>query len=193
MKSDYTVSRITIAEAKSILSKYHYLGCVAKSGYNYGVLTSTGELVGCIIFTGIPTPELAAGMFGLLRTEQEGLFELSRLCLSKDSQLVEHNLASWFISKAIKLLRKSTKVRAILSYADSDHHTGVVYRASNFGYYGLSASRSDFWIECMDGSFRKHSRGKTSGIVGEWRPRSRKHRYVIVYDKLLTLRWELAK
>jgi len=28
------------------------------------------------------------------------------------------------------------------------------------------------------------------GLSGEWRPRSRKHRFVMVFDKTLNVKWE---
>lgn len=129
-------------------------------------------------------------MLGISRQDQDGLFELSRLCLDACIQGYEHNIASWFVSRSIKLLRKETNVRCILSYADSDYHSGIVYRACNFDYYGLSEAKKDFWIKNQDGSFIKHNRGKTKGIAGEWRPRSRKHRYVLLFDKSLSIKWE---
>lgn len=105
-------------------------------------------------------------------------------------QGVEHNLASWFVARSIRQLKRDVKVRVILSYADADHHSGTIYRACNFGYYGMSSPRKDFWILQKDGGFIKHSRGKTKGVEGEWRPRSRKHRFVILYDRSLTMLWE---
>ena len=105
-------------------------------------------------------------------------------------QAKEHNLASWFVARAIKLLRQEEDVRAILSYADNDFHEGTLYRASNFTYYGLSDAKSDFWIKQEDGSYKKHSRGKMKGLDGEWRPRSRKHRFLKVYDKKLNCQWQ---
>ena len=94
------------------------------------------------------------------------------------------------MSRTIKALRKETNVRAILAYADSDFHNGTIYRACNFTYYGLTKPKKDFWIAQADGSFIKHSRGKTKGVAGEWRPRSRKHRYLMVFDKTLNIRWK---
>ena len=190
MKSDFVISTITKAQAASVLLKYHYLKDESegfKSGHNYGLFKGD-ELCGVIIFTGFPVPELVKGCFGLERTDQKGFFELSRLCLTPDIQETEHNLASWFVSRAIKQLKKSTKVRAILSYADNNHHSGTVYRASNFTYYGLSTKKKDFWIKVDDG-FKKHSRGKIKGLDGEWRDRSQKHRYLIIYDQKLECRW----
>lgn len=190
-KTDFSIEKISKQDAAIIILQYHYLKDIQKGfrgGYTYG-LFKQGFLCGAIVFSNFPVPELAVGMLGLPRDEQDGLFELSRLCLTPPVQQEEHNLASWFVARAIALLRKETNVRVILSYADSAYHSGTVYRACNFKYYGLTSPRSDFWIKQPDGTFIKHSRGKTSGIDGEWRPRSRKHRYALVFDKSLTVLW----
>ena len=196
MKSDYTIDRVSKSEAAELLLRFHYLKDVSKSfksGYNYGLYKKNdfsplniGGIQGVCIFTGLPVPEIAKGAFGLERHEQQGLFELSRLCIHPDTQEREYNITSWFVSKAIKRLRKDTEVKAILSYADSDFHNGTIYRACNFEYYGLSDAKKDFYY--ADGT--KHSRGKIKGSEGEWRERSRKHRYLMVFDKTLKVQWE---
>ena len=195
MKSDYYIDRITKKQAEELLLTYHYLKDFSKgyrSGYNYGLFKKNdfsplniGPLLGTVIFTGLPVPEIAKGAFGLERNEQEGLFELSRLCIHPEIQGTEHNITSWFVSRAIRQLRKDTEVKAIISYADSDFHSGTIYRACNFKYCGLSDSKKDFYY--ADGT--KHSRGKVKGAAGEWRERSRKHRYVMIFDKNLKLLW----
>lgn len=190
-KSDFQIRKISKKEASFILDKFHYLKDFSKgfkSGYNYGLFINE-TLVGVCIFTGFPVPELAKGMLGLERTDQEGLFELSRLCLEPIVQSKEHNLASWFVSRAVRALRKETIVRVILSYADADFHQGVVYSACNFNYYGLTETKKDFWIRQSDGTFIKHSRGRVKGLDGEWRNRSRKHRYALVFDKTINVLW----
>ena len=144
-----------------------------------------GGLQGVCIFTGLPVPEIAKGAFGLERNQQQGLFELSRLCIHPDTQSQEHNITSWFVAKAIRQFRKDTEVSAIISYADSDFHSGTIYRACNFKYCGLTDAKKDFYF--ADGT--KHSRGKIKGAEGEWKDRSRKHRYVMVFDKSLKLLW----
>ena len=194
-KTNFRIARISKPEAAKVLKPYHYLTGVSKdfkSGYNYGCFKGE-ELVGVAIFTALSVPELACGMFGLARSEQAGLFELSRLCLTPEVQRTEHNLASWFLSRAIKHLREQTAVRAILSYADDSTHRGVVYAASNFKYYGLTAAKKDFYTRGEDGTLTKQSRGKVKGLLGEWRDRTRKHRFVIVFDKALTIRWPEQK
>ena len=191
MKNQYQISRIDKREADFLLSRHHYLKNISKgfkSGYNYG-LYKDQILVGVCIYTGFPVPELVKGMFDLERSDQEGFFELSRLCLDPLVQKQEHNLASWFVSRTIQELRRTTTVRSILSYADADFHKGTVYKACNFTYYGLSDPKSDFWIKQPSGSFIKHSRGKTKGVDGEWRRRSRKHRFVMIFDKTLDMKW----
>ena len=195
MKSDYTIDRVTKSEAADLLLRFHYLKDVSKtfkSGYNYGLYKKNdfsplniGGIQGVCIFTGLPVPEIAKGAFGLERHEQQGLFELSRLCIHPTTQQSEYNITSWFVSKAIRRLRKETSVRGIISYADSDHHTGTIYRACNFRYCGLSEPKKDFYF--ADGT--KHSRGKIKGAKGEWKDRSRKHRYVMIFDKSLELLW----
>lgn len=192
MKEDFELHPISKVNAGLILDKYHYLKDISKgfkSGINLGLFHKQ-NLVGVCIFTGFPVPELVVGMFGLDRKDQEGFFELSRLCLHPEIQQSEHNIASWFVSRAIKMLRKSYPVRALLSYADCGFHQGIIYKACNFKYYGLSDARKDFWIKQSDGSFIKHSRGKTKGVAGEWRDRNRKHRFVLIYDKTLKIKWK---
>jgi hypothetical protein len=195
MKSDYYIDLISKRQAEDLLLKYHYLKDFSKtfkSGYNYGLFQMTefyplkiGGVKGVCIFTGLPVPEIAKGAFGLERHEQQGLFELSRLCIEPITQSSEHNITSWFVSKAIRQLRKDTEVKAIISYADTTFHSGTIYRACNFKYAGLTDPKKDFYY--ADGT--KHSRGKVKGLQGEWKERSRKHRYVMIFDKTLQLKW----
>jgi hypothetical protein len=189
---------ITLCDKKDIfplLKEHHYLSKISrgfKTKFNVG-LQHKEKIVGACIFTGFPVPELAKGCFGLERNEQEGLWELSRFVLHPEHQLKEHNLSTWFMSRAIKELKRKELVRAILSYADNDEHSGVIYAASNFKYYGLSSAKKDFWIKEQDGTFKKHSRGKIKGVDGEWRPRSQKHRFLLTFDKKLDCRWQEEK
>jgi hypothetical protein len=195
MKSDFYIDRVGKEDIKELLYTYHYLKDESKdfkSGYNYSLyrksftdVLNIGGSVGCCVFSTLPVPEIAVGAFGLERNQQEGIYELSRLCIHPDIQKEEYNITSWFVSRCIKRLKKDARVRAILSYADNNHHTGIIYRACNFQYYGLTDKKSDFWIKQPDGSYIKHSRGPTKGLDGEWRERSRKHRYLMVFDKQL--------
>ena len=205
MKSDFYIDRVGKEEIKELLYTYHYLKDESKdfkSGYNYSLyrksftdVLNIGGSVGCCVFSTLPVPEIAVGAFGLERNQQEGIYELSRLCIHPDIQKEEYNITSWFVSRCIRRFKKDATVRAILSYADNNHHSGIIYRACNFQYYGLTDKKSDFWIKQSDGSFVKHSRGPIKGLEGEWRERSRKHRYLMIFDKELKkkLTWEEQK
>ena len=196
MKSEFYIDRVDKDSCKDLLYNYHYLKDESKdfkSGFNYGLFKRTEwecplRIGGCLavcIFTGFPVPELGVSAFGLSRDDQEGLFELSRLCIRPDIQKEEYNITSWFVSKCIRRFRKDANVRAILSYADSSHHSGTIYRACNFNYFGLTDQKKDFYYS--DGT--KHSRGSVKGLDGEWKDRSRKHRYMLVFDKTLDIKW----
>jgi len=202
MKSQYYIERVTKKELEPLFLTHHYLkdeSKTFKSWYNYGLFKYTdwecplniGGCLGGIVFTSLPVPEIAVGAFGLQRHEQEGLYELSRLCVHPDIQKEEYNITSWFVSRCIRRFRKETSVSAILSYADSSHHSGIIYRATNFKYYGLTDPKKDFYY--ADGT--KHSRGSVKGAEGEWRERSRKHRYLMIFDKELKKRltWKEEK
>jgi hypothetical protein len=192
--TQFFIDRVGKDEIKNLLYTYHYLKDESKdfkSGYNYGLFKSSvsdvlhiGNCLAACVFTKIPVPEIAVGAFGLERHEQEGLYELSRLCVHPDIQKTEYNITSWFVSRCIKRFRKDARVRCILSYADSSHHSGVIYRACNFSYYGLTDPKKDFYY--ADGT--KHSRGSVKGAEGEWKERSRKHRYLMIFDKELQKR-----
>jgi hypothetical protein len=198
MKSDFYIDKVSKEEVKELLYTYHYLKNESKdfkSGFNYGLYRKSftdvlrvGSCLGACIFTGLPVPEIAVGAFGLERNQQKGIYELSRLCIHPDLQKEEYNITSWFVSRCIRRFRKDARVRAILSYADANHHTGTIYRACNFTYYGLTDPKKDFYY--ADGT--KHSRGSIRGVDGEWRDRSRKHRYLMVFEKELKKRltWE---
>ena len=199
MKSDFYIDRVCKEEIKNLLYTHHYLKDESKdfkSGFNYGLFKSTfecplniGGCLGTCVFTGLPVPEIAVGAFGLERNQQQGIYELSRLCIRPDIQKEEYNITSWFLSRCIRRFRKDATVRAILSYADANHHTGVIYRACNFQYYGLTDPKKDFYY--ADGT--KHSRGSIRGADGEWRDRSRKHRYLMVFEKGLKPLWKQEK
>ncbi len=193
-KNNYSIKIGSKKECEDILNRYHYLSKESrgfKTKENYILIHKSLGNVGVCIFTGFPVKELFYGMFGIeSKTDQEGFYELSRLCLDPQIQ-DEHNIASWFVSRCIKDLRSRKNVRSILSYADSRFHSGIVYQALGFLYCGLTDKKKDFWFELEDGSFKKHSRGKIKGFKGEWRDRPRKHRYVKVFDDTLKLKWKV--
>ena len=175
------IEKIDKLLAKQLISKYHYLGDKPfRSSVIYGLFDE--ELVGCAVFHGLSAPETAVGAFGLKRNEQDNLWELGRLVLKPEYN--GKNYGSYLVGRSLRLL-KQAGARAVISYADSSHHTGAIYRACNFTYCGLSTKKKDFFI-----NGRIQERGKTKGKIGEWRDRPQKHRYIYIFDKKLNLLWK---
>lgn len=189
---EYEIHHINHSLADDFLKRHHYLaqqgnGFLGKK--QYGLFTKDNKFVGVIVFAGISVIETLIGAFeGFERfSSQEGFWELTRL--SMDDDLKVKNLTSWFLGKCIKMLRKEEHVRAIISYADSKYHHGYIYQATNFKYYGLAPQKSDFFEDLSGGGTKQVWRGSVKGLEGQWIPRSRKHRYMLVYDKSLKIKW----
>lgn len=174
---------ISYAEAYKLVSSYHYLGSKRFIGqYCYGIIKDY-QIVGAIVYSPLSVPNSALSAFGLPRGHYPDLLEMSRLVLLPD--LNGKNIGSSFIAYSLRELKKK-KIRAVISYADSDRHVGAIYQAANFSYHGLSPQKNDFILE----NGKKLSRGKSKGLKGIWTPRSRKHRYVYLIDKSLQILWK---
>ena len=189
----YNVQSISYESAFEFLKRHHYLsqkgnGFLGKE--EHGLFDSQYHLIGVIVWGGVAAWQTLIGAFeGYERdSDQSGIWELNRLAM--DCQRKEKNLTSWFVSQSIKKLRREHEVKAIISYADSTYHHGYIYQATNFRYYGLAPLKDDFFERQPDGTYKQVWRGSVKGLDGEWRARSRKHRYMIVYDKNLKVKWK---
>lgn len=191
LKDRYFIQKISRYTAKKLLDQYHYLHEDGnfRSGINFGLFEAGSNLlIGVAVFHTVSAKEIVKGCFAIPSFKLEGFMELGRLCMNPHKH--EKNLTSFFLSGSIRLLRKIQNVVALLTYADSGHHTGYIYQACNFRYYGLTDPKKDFFILQLDGSFKKLQRGKCKHLKGEWRDKNRKHRYLIIYDNSLKTVWE---
>jgi hypothetical protein len=158
--------------AEKFYKKWHYLGNTGfLSSINYGAYFED-QIVGTISY-GSPNATEMAGYFD--RYNQSGWWEIKRLAMTDDCP---KNSESRFIAISIKLLRKDNIVKGIVTLADDGvGHKGTIYKASGFKYIGLSAPKKDFYI---NGKIQQ--RGKTKGIEGDWIDRSRKHKFVKIFN-----------
>jgi hypothetical protein len=162
----------------------HYAKRFPSVSYAFGLFDDE-DLIGVVTYGTPPSATLRTGLAG--KKNQERILELNRLCLKHNRK----NEASHLVAKSLKLLPVG---KIIISFADTDqNHKGIVYQASNFKYYGLSAKRTDWKIKG-----KEHLHGQT--IADEFRgvpnrskamrekyghdfylhPRPRKHRYIYV-------------
>lgn len=165
----------------------HYAHRWPSISYAFGLFDDS-ELIGVVTYGTPPSAPLRRGIAG--DEHISDVLELNRLCLLYNRK----NEASMLVGRSLKLLPKR---KFIVSFADTEQeHKGIVYQASNFKYYGLSAKRTDWKVKGME-----HLHGQT--IADQFRgvkdraqamrdkygddfylkPRPRKHRYIYVTGK----------
>lgn len=167
----YNIRQIDKGTAADVYRRHHYL---ADKGflhsYSFGALYD-GIFWGAITFS-IPNAREIKGLY--TQDNQSTVYEISRLAF--DDRCIK-NSESRLIGFSIRLLRKMTDVSVILSYADTaQNHEGVVYKATGFNYWGLTAQKTDFIHP--DGKIKKLKGVKYSELEGHWVKRSRKHLFV---------------
>ncbi len=86
----------------------------------------------------------------------------------------------------IKWLKKNTKFKIIVSYADPNYgHTGVIYRASNFTLVGMSGKDNGY--QDVETGKIYHSRALRTKYKGEYKPFVKKLREKLSLGKLLPI------
>lgn len=170
------LSLIEKKEAALSYLKWHYFGSKGfLASHNFGVFFE-GELVGSISY-GIPNARNIKGFFD--SKSQSQWLELTRLALSP---VCPKNSESRVIAISLKLLQKMRpSLLGVITYADTAQgHTGGIYRASNFKYHGLTAQKSDLFVNGKP--VGKLKGVKYSELKGEWVKRSRKHLFSYVFN-----------
>ena len=172
MKDNYEVSEISLEDATLIIQKEHYLKQIYGLDYPwpggllhrcYG-LFNKGDLVGAVQFCSYRKNErwhipFHKQFYGCHTETCEGFYEIARLAVAPQD---EHNITSWFLSRAIKLLNP----KVVVTSSDAEFHEGKIYSAINFDYYGLQYDRD--WYE----------------------PDKPFHVYLKIYDKNIQCEWE---
>ncbi len=177
---------IPFTVAKKILARHHYLHSLpGGTKLTFGIF-SGNRLLGAITFGAGPHRA-----YQLVRdATPDDCMALTRLWLSDE---LPNNSESRVIGIALRALRKFTKLKFLVSYADpSQGHEGIVYQATNWLYTGLSETMPLY--DLGDGQAR-HSRSfahcygthsskyfESRGINIRQIPQTPKHRYVYFLD-----------
>tara|TARA_R100001244_G_scaffold25113_3_gene25494 strand:- start:589 stop:2043 length:1455 start_codon:yes stop_codon:yes gene_type:complete len=132
--------------AKKFYNQFHYL-----KKYRSGPLNIAAKLDGAIVAVisfSSPTRKESQTRLGL---ENGELLELVRMCVNPQFQ--NKNLLSFLLSKTVKTIRSNTKVKAIITFADTTlGHTGAAYKASNFKFDG--EAKPTYWYIDQNGYYR---------------------------------------
>lgn len=178
IKESYTVQSIKPFETHEWLLKKHYARRIPSISYAFGLYDSFGILQGVCTFGTPPSSTLLTGVCG--NENSHLVMELNRLVIDDGCP---KNMASYLVSKCLKLLPKSI----VISYADTGQgHIGVVYQSCNFIYTGLSSKFIDPMVKGLE---HQHHATYANGMSNDelrqkygdklyFVERSRKHRYV---------------
>ena len=167
--SGWKVERCLRRHIEAFIEKWHYSksirGCT--TSYCYRLIDSFGKVCGALFFG----PLAMAGQWKRFSEDQNKVIELRRLCCIDRTP---KNAESFFISKAIKLLKKDwRKDGIIISYSDLEYgHSGIIYRASNFIEIGKTIGKE---VIIWKGK-KYHDKSLRSKYKGELKPFAKKLR-----------------
>ena len=131
---DFIVKPVAIQQVKNFIERWHYSKNV--NGLNisnvFGLFYKN-QLLGAIIYGSLSM----ANTWQKYGSKENEVVELKRLCCVDNTK---KNTESFFIGKTIKFLKKFTKYKIIVSYADPFYkHSGIIYKATNFKHKGYTA------------------------------------------------------
>ena len=150
------VSPVPVKIAKELVVRNHYLHSLpGGTQITFGVFLG-GRLLGVVV--------LGVGSFNAKSLVKDALAEdcltLTRLWLSDD---LPKNSESRVIGTVVRLLKKHTELKFILSYADPAHaHVGTIYQAAGWIYTGLSVAMPLYDIGDGDGKQNTRPRRRRS-------------------------------
>lgn len=158
---NYNIETVSVGCIRDFIEKYHYSHNINGLKISQCYALYDGKLlVGAIIFGQLTTT--AWKKYG---EKESDVVELRRMVVSDCCSV---NTNTWFMSRALKHLKKHTDFKVCVSYADPEQgHLGIVYQAANWLYAGQTAP--DIVLETPEGK-RYHSRALRTKYKGELKP-----------------------
>jgi len=164
--------------------EHHYAHRAVPVSWAFGAYFN-GVCVGVISFGKPASPHVCIGVCGHKNSGR--VYELNRLWMS---DVCPRNSESRFIAWSLRQLKRVAPPIILVSYADTaQSHQGIVYKATGWLYTGLSQERKIGDLS-LDGVHSRH--GRTLGNAVRI-TRSRKHRYVYLFNKqdMDSIRWPI--
>jgi len=123
--------KVIACERKDIsafIEQWHYSksinGCIAD--YCFALIDNHGEMKGALFYGRMAM----ANQWKRFADCESKVIELRRLACVDDTP---KNAESFLIGRSLRMLKKTSHAKVVVSYADKEHgHSGVVYKASNF-------------------------------------------------------------
>src|SRR6187431_325659 len=129
----WIVKRVERSQIKDFIQNWHYSKSI--NGYHadfcYALFDQFGEMKGAMFFGRMAM----AGQYKKFSDKESNVIELRRLCCVDETP---KNTESYFIGKALKLLKLDWPGKKVVSYSDLEFgHEGTIYKASNFERLGF--------------------------------------------------------
>ena len=159
---EWSVRRVERKDIRDFIETWHYSGsingCIAD--YCYALFKPCGEMVGAMFFGRMAM----ANQWKRFSDSEKSVIELRRLCCIDDTP---KNTESYFIGRALRLLRKDWGNGVVVSYADKEYgHGGTIYKASNFKMVGeIKGAKVIYW-----NGKRYHDKTIRTKYKGELKP-----------------------
>ena len=158
----WTVKLVDRKNVRDFIEKWHYSasinGCIAD--YCYALFKPCGEMAGAMFFGRMAM----ANQWKRFAESEKEVIELRRLCCIDETP---KNTESFFIGRALKLLKKDWGRGVVVSYADKEYgHIGTIYKASNFEMIGeIKGAKVIYW-----NGKRYHDKTIRTKYKGELKP-----------------------
>ncbi len=153
-REDYSVAPCTIAEARSLVERFHYAGGASNTATDLHGLWRGSDILGVAWW--LPTTRRAAE--SVAGDGWRRCVALSRLVVHPD---VPTNGCSFLLGRSIRILRRERRWDTLVTWADEgEGHTGAIYRATNWEYLGKVAGETRW--RSPDGRIVSRKRGKRS-------------------------------
>lgn len=129
--------QVLLCDRKDIvdfIEHWHYSKNVngLTTDYCFKLLDKEGNMIGAMIYGKIAM----ANVWKKYAQKESELIELKRLCCIDNTP---KNTESFFIGHTLRWLKKNTKIKTVISYADMTYsHEGTIYKASNFTHIGMT-------------------------------------------------------
>ena len=120
-------------EITTFIETWHYSKNIngVISDYSFKLIDKD-QIIGAMIYGRIAM----ANVWKKYVNSENELIELRRLCCIDDTP---KNTESYFIGYTLRWLKKNSKIKKVISYADETYnHSGTIYKASNFKHIGMT-------------------------------------------------------
>lgn len=149
------------SDITAFIEQWHYSksinGCISDYCFK---LEHEGVIVGAMFYGRMAM----AGQWRKYGTDAGDVIELRRLCCI---DAAPKNTESYFIGATLRWLKRNTRIKTVVSYADAEHgHIGTIYKASNFRLQGFTKGARVI----MHNGKRYHDKTVRTKYKGELKP-----------------------